>query len=100
MIVPGSGGDPLAISPLARGPSVGTLEQRIRRARPAPEVDVDTYAGYHGAISEASVEIVRRDAHTRAVVYSDVGEKSDDRAAGGRESSVRKFFKALKGEAN
>jgi predicted flap endonuclease-1-like 5' DNA nuclease len=98
-IVP-RGGEQLEISAVTRGPSLGTLEQRMRRARPAPEVDVETYAGYHGAISEASVEIVRRDTHTRAVVFSDRGEGADDGASRGRESAVRKFFKALKGDSN
>jgi hypothetical protein len=99
MIVP-RGGEQLEISSVARGPSIGTLEQRIRRARPAPEVDVETYAGYHAAVSEASVEIVRRDTHTRAVVFSDNGDAADDSGSRGHESAVRKFFKALKGDAN
>jgi hypothetical protein len=72
----------------------------MRRARPAPEVDVETYAGYHAAISEASVEIVRRDTHTRAVVFSDNGNTAEDGTSRGQEGAVRKFFKALKGEAN
>ena len=72
----------------------------MRRARPTPEVDVETYAGYRGVVDEANVEIVRRDAHTRAVVFDDHGDTSDDAAAKGRESSIRKFFKALKGDAN
>ncbi len=96
MIVPRDG-DTLEIRAILSGPSVGTLEQRMRRARPAPEVDVETYAGYHAAISEASVEIVRCDTHTRAVVFSETEENSEDAASRGREGSVRKFFKALKG---
>jgi predicted flap endonuclease-1-like 5' DNA nuclease len=94
------GADQIDIRPVAQGPSIGTLEQRMRRARPTPEVDVETYAGYHGAIGEASVEIVRRDTHTRAVVYDDSGERADDSSSRSREGSVRKFFKALKGDAN
>jgi predicted flap endonuclease-1-like 5' DNA nuclease len=99
MIVP-RGGDSLEIRSITSGPSVGTLEQRMRRARPAPEVDVETYAGYHAAISEASVEIVRRDTHTRAVVFSDNADATNDGASRGRDSTVRKFFKALKGDVN
>jgi predicted flap endonuclease-1-like 5' DNA nuclease len=99
MILP-RGGDPVDIRSIASGPTIGTLEQRMRRARPTPEVDVETYAGYHGAISEASVEIVRRDTQTRAVVFSDHGDVGDDGNLRGREGSVRKFFKALKGDAN
>jgi predicted flap endonuclease-1-like 5' DNA nuclease len=94
------GGDQLDIRAITSGPTIGTLEQRMRRARPAPEVDVETYAGYHASISEASVEIVRRDTHTRATVFSDHGDATDHRNAAAREGSVRKFFKALKGDAN
>jgi predicted flap endonuclease-1-like 5' DNA nuclease len=94
LIVPRS--DQLEIRSIAPGPSVGTLEQRVRRARPTPEVDVETYAGYHGVIGEASVEIVRRDRHTRAVVFTDTGEQAD-RVGKPAAGSLRKFFKGLKG---
>ena len=92
--------DPLEIRSIAAGPSVGTLEQRMRRARPTPEVDVDTYAGYHGAIGEASVEIVRRDSQTRAMVFDDSSDAADDSNSRSREGTVRKFIKALRGDAN
>jgi predicted flap endonuclease-1-like 5' DNA nuclease len=92
-------GDQLEIRPVAPGPSLGTIEQRLRRARPVPEVDVDTYAGYHATISEASVEIVRRDAHTRAVVFAN-GEGPDESGTRGGEGSIRRFFKALAGKSN
>jgi predicted flap endonuclease-1-like 5' DNA nuclease len=92
--------DAVDIRAIAQGPSLGTLEQRLRRARPTPEVDVETYAGYHANIGEASVEIVRRDAHTRAVVFSDNGERHDERAQPGRQGSIARFFKALKGEGH
>ncbi len=79
----------------------GSLKSKLDGALAPGELDAESYAAYHDAIDEASVEIVRRSGAQRAASKV-VGNASDGRPAPDRgderpDASVSRFLKALKG---
>ena len=87
----------IGLEPLPESTTLRSAEESA-----GDEFDADDYAGYHGRIEEASVEIVRPAEGNRPPLPADTPSEKGAGAVGGRPEprpgeTVSRFLKALKG---